>query len=101
MSTQTIIYLYFKQPIIFSKIRISDTCGVHNLHGMPAVLSAIFSAIYAALATEAVYKTSLYAIFPAMQPSSIPLVNATAHNESMSVEELFGVLSNNFNNILF
>lgn len=59
---------------------------------MPAVLSAIFSAIYAAIATEGAYKSSLYTIFPAMQPASISIVNATMHNETMSVEDLFGVI---------
>lgn len=59
---------------------------------MPAVLSAILSAIYAAIATEAAYKGSLYTIFPAMQPASISVVNATIHNETMSVQELFGVI---------
>lgn len=43
-----------------------DTCGVHNLHGMPAIISAIFSAIYASLATTENYKDSITEIFPAM-----------------------------------
>lgn len=43
-----------------------DTCGVHNLHGMPAIISAIFSAIYASLATAENYKDSITDIFPAM-----------------------------------
>lgn len=54
------------QPIITSTLRIHDTCGVHNLHGMPAVISAIFSAIYATLATADTYKDSLTDIFPGM-----------------------------------
>lgn len=28
-------------PFLASKLRIMDTCGVHNLHGMPGVFSAI------------------------------------------------------------
>lgn len=54
------------QPIITSTLRIHDTCGVHNLHGMPAIISAIFSAIYATLATADTYKGSLTDIFPGM-----------------------------------
>lgn len=54
------------QPFLSSKFRLHDTCGVNNLHGMPAILSAILSAIFAALATEETYKSSLTTIFPAM-----------------------------------
>ena len=31
---------------------LQDTCGVHNLHGTPGVLSAIASAIAAGIATN-------------------------------------------------
>ncbi|XP_053661343.1 ammonium transporter Rh type A [Anopheles marshallii] len=61
-------------PAILSNLRIADTCGVHNLHGMPAVLSAIFSAIYATFASSETYGSSLATIFPAMQNP-----NATSH----------------------
>lgn len=54
------------QPLLVSTARIHDTCGVHNLHGMPAVLSAIFSAIFASLAATDNYKDTLYDVFPAM-----------------------------------
>lgn len=43
------------QPILESKLKIQDTCGVHNLHGMPGVLGAIVGAVTAALATMDVY----------------------------------------------
>ncbi|TMW52670.1 hypothetical protein DOY81_002249, partial [Sarcophaga bullata] len=54
------------------KLRIHDTCGVHNLHGMPAVISAIASVIYASLAKPEQYKSDLGDIFPAMlsQPNN-------------------------------
>ncbi len=32
-------------PILQRKLRIYDTCGVHNLHGMPSILGAVASAI--------------------------------------------------------
>lgn len=65
------------QPIITSTLRIHDTCGVHNLHGMPAIISAIFSAIYASLATADKYKDSLAETFPAMVRRNITNVNGT------------------------
>lgn len=43
------------QPVLESKLKIQDTCGVHNLHGMPGVLGAIVGAVTAALATTDVY----------------------------------------------
>nr|XP_050863671.1 ammonium transporter Rh type B isoform X2 [Vespula vulgaris] len=56
-------------PFIQKRLRIHDTCGVHNLHGMPGVLAGIFGAIMAALATQNSYDYSLYEIFPARAPS--------------------------------
>lgn len=53
-------------PWIDSKLRIHDTCGVHNLHGMPAVLAAIISAIMAAITTIDTYGDHLKDVFPAM-----------------------------------
>lgn len=58
MTIWTLISLFFVS---------TDTCGVHNLHGMPAVASAIFSAIFAYFATKEAYGDSLYTIFPAMK----------------------------------
>ncbi|XP_050666946.1 ammonium transporter Rh type B-B [Leptidea sinapis] len=48
------------------KIGIRDTCGVNNLHGMPAVFSGILSAGVAASATLQVYGTDLHGIFEAI-----------------------------------
>lgn len=43
------------QPFLEKKLKIQDTCGVHNLHGMPGVLGAIVGAVTAAVATKEVY----------------------------------------------
>ncbi|XP_066583431.1 ammonium transporter Rh type A isoform X2 [Prorops nasuta] len=56
-------------PMIQKRLRIHDTCGVHNLHGMPGVLAGIFGALMAGIATEASYNDSLVKIFPARAPS--------------------------------
>lgn len=57
----------FLTPALFKNMRLADTCGVHNLHGMPAVFSAVVSAIYAAVASKDLYGAELYQIFPAME----------------------------------
>jgi len=57
------------------KLKITDTCGVHNLHGMPSVLGGILSILIAGIATREEYdrfnvdgdipeKSSLNEIFP-------------------------------------
>lgn len=43
-------------PWLYEKIGLHDTCGVHNLHGMPAVLAGIAGAIATASATTERYK---------------------------------------------
>ena len=37
------------------RLGVHDTCGVHNLHGMPAVIGTIISIIMASNANEALY----------------------------------------------
>ncbi|XP_069798573.1 uncharacterized protein [Narcine bancroftii] len=51
-------------PILESKLKIQDTCGVHNLHGMPGILGGVVGAITASLATEEVYGEGLQDVFP-------------------------------------
>lgn len=34
---------HFLTPFLNNKFKIQDVCGIHNLHGMPGVLGAIFS----------------------------------------------------------
>jgi len=46
------------------KIALHDTCGVHNLHGLPGVLGGLFGALSAALADQTFDEASLIATFP-------------------------------------
>lgn len=43
------------QPILSSRLKIQDTCGVHNVHGLPGVLGTLVGTLLAGLATFDAY----------------------------------------------
>lgn len=43
------------QPILRSRLKTEDTCGVHNVHGLPGILGTFLGTLLAALATADVY----------------------------------------------
>ena len=59
------------QPFLARCIGLDDTCGVHNLHGMPGVIGAIGGAISAMTAGKKAYGNSIGAVFPARAPSNV------------------------------
>ncbi|XP_043860572.1 ammonium transporter Rh type A [Dromiciops gliroides] len=61
----------FLTPIFATKLRIHDTCGVHNLHGLPGVIGGIASIV--AVAMGATDKTSM-----AMQAAALGTSLGTA-----------------------
>lgn len=46
---------YVLQPFLDKRLKIHDTCGVHNLHGMPGVLAGVAGAIVASMASADSY----------------------------------------------
>ncbi|XP_072503332.1 ammonium transporter Rh type B isoform X2 [Notamacropus eugenii] len=74
----------FLMPILESKFKVQDTCGVHNLHGMPGVLGALLGALVAGLATHQTYGDGLENVFPLI---------AEGHRTatSQAVYQLFGL----------
>jgi ammonium transporter Rh len=53
------------QPWLEHKFHLHDTCGVHNLHGMPGIIGGISGAIAAASAGNSVYGTNIGVLYPA------------------------------------
>jgi len=65
----------YVSKFLVEKLKIADTCGVHNLHGMPSILGGFLSILIAGIATRKEYdqfnidgdipeKSSLNEIFP-------------------------------------
>ncbi|CAK1543256.1 unnamed protein product [Leptosia nina] len=52
---------------LLTRVGLPDTCGVHNLHGMPGVYSGILTVLFAALATKEQYGVELGGVFEAMK----------------------------------
>lgn len=60
----------FLSEFLASKFKIHDTCGVHNLHGLPGVFAGIVGAIFAAMSSVDSWGNSVYQIFPNMAPEN-------------------------------
>ncbi len=50
-----ILLVGWLQPYLRRKLKLHDTCGVHNLHGIPGVLAALIGIVGAAAATDSLY----------------------------------------------
>ncbi|NXH11126.1 RHAG protein, partial [Bucco capensis] len=48
----SVLGFHFLHPLLASKLNIQDTCGVHNLHGLPGILGGIASIIVTAVKKE-------------------------------------------------
>ena len=54
----------YVQPFLEKTIRLHDSCGVHNLHGMPGVFGGLVSTLVAGVATEDLYGSQMAVTFP-------------------------------------
>ena len=53
----SVLGFHFLSPLLFRKLRVHDTCGVHNLHGIPGMISAVGSIIAVLFATPELYQS--------------------------------------------
>ncbi|EPY88655.1 ammonium transporter Rh type B isoform a [Camelus ferus] len=82
-TVSTLGYKFFT-PILESKIKVQDTCGVHNLHGMPGVLGALLGVLVAGLATHEAYGDGLESVFPLIAEGQRSAM-------SQAIHQLFGL----------
>jgi ammonium transporter Rh len=66
----SVIGYHYIQPFLLRNLKVHDTCGVHNLHGMPGLLAGVVGALMAGIASESQYGPSLYQQFPARAPTA-------------------------------
>ncbi|GAB1287697.1 Ammonium transporter Rh type B [Apodemus speciosus] len=82
-TVSTLGYKFFT-PVLESRFKLQDTCGVHNLHGMPGLLGAILGVVVAALATHDAYGDGLKSVFPL-------IAKGQRSATSQAVYQLFGM----------
>ena len=67
--TLSVIGYVYISPMLLDKIGLQDTCGVHNLHGMPGILGGVTGLITVAVASEDVYGLSFASYFGGRSPA--------------------------------
>ncbi|NXS69547.1 RHBGB protein, partial [Pandion haliaetus] len=60
----------FLTPILCSRLKTQDTCGIHNVHGLPGILGALLGTLLTALATADAYGGRLELVFPLVAQGS-------------------------------
>ena len=64
LQSETVFFLFrFIQPVLLEKLKIHDSCGVHNLHGMPGMVadsdhSPCFSQAFWAASSPSLWRAS-------------------------------------------
>ncbi|XP_062403340.1 ammonium transporter Rh type C-like 2 [Sardina pilchardus] len=84
----------FLTPFMERKLKIQDTCGIHNLHAMPGVIGGIVGAITAAAASTEVYgKEGLINTFDFEGPfeGRSPTVQGGHQAAALCVSIVFGI----------
>ncbi|XP_039551937.1 ammonium transporter Rh type A [Passer montanus] len=64
----SVLGFQFLTPVMASKLKIQDTCGVHNLHGLPGILGGIAGIIVTAIKMES---RNGHLLTPAMQAAAL------------------------------
>lgn len=62
--TVSVLGYKYLSPYLESRFGLYDTCGIHNLHGMPGIIGAMGGFISAWAATDEAYGDNINVIFP-------------------------------------
>ncbi|NWW16218.1 RHBG protein, partial [Falcunculus frontatus] len=60
----------FFRPVLRSRLKTQDTCGVHNTHGLPGILGALLGTLLTLLATADTFGDRLELVFPLLAQGS-------------------------------
>ncbi|NXP42200.1 RHBGB protein, partial [Leiothrix lutea] len=60
----------FFTPVLHSRLKTQDTCGVHNIHGLPGILGALLGTLLTLLATADTHGDRLELVFPLVAQGS-------------------------------
>jgi len=74
------------------KIALHDTCGVHNLHGIPGVIGGIFGAISAFVADNTFDQASLQLTFPKLGEGRTPAGQAGVQLAVLGITLVFAIV---------
>ena len=88
------------QPCLLDKLRIHDSCGVNNLHGMPGLFGGLLSVLMAGIASSDTYDQfsentsdkSLTEIFPASENGGKPAGQALSQFLALLVTAGFAIV---------
>nr|XP_022914592.1 ammonium transporter Rh type A [Onthophagus taurus] len=80
-------------PSINRTLRVHDTCGVHNLHGMPGVLAGLVGALMAGIASTDRYGPQVYELFPARAPTNTSSLTDNIEARTASVQAGYQILA--------
>ena len=89
--TTSVIGYVFIQPWLEKRFRLHDTCGVHNLHGMPAIIASITGIAGTATASQDLYGQNFTDVFP--QGANQPYYQAAAAVVTLGIAIPAGLLT--------
>jgi len=90
--TISVLGFEYLSPILQKKMRLYDTAGIHNLHGLPGVFGSIVGIILAAQASADELGPSLVSIFPGIAAGRTPFQQAQFQASALASSILFAVV---------